>query len=393
MSRAALETQLSDFNPAVRAEALEQLVALADAGDIELPEPGKFFNLHAHSFFSFNADGLSPTALAWRARCHGLAAIGLVDFDVLDGVVEHLDACAKLGIQACAGLETRVFIPELADKVINSPGEPGISYHMGACFVTGGDNAPPLLDRLRSQAAQRNRVLVERVNAYLDPVVLDYESDVESLTPAGNATERHICVAYENASRREFPDPHALCTYWSEKLGIPEAQCVDVLNDSAALQKAIRAKTMKAGGVGYVQPEGLDFPMLDEVNAFVKAMNAIPVMTWLDGLSDGAADPDELLNLHINAGAEAVNVIPDRNWNIADQKAKAIKVAALHKFLEAATARQMPIIVGTELNAPGLPFVDDFTTPELEPYFYGFESSMKFFADFTAKQRGRHAAT
>ena len=46
-----------------------------------------------------------------------------------------------------------------------------------------------------------------RVNAYLDPVTIDYERDVLPLTPAGNATERHMLVAYMHAAERTVPDP------------------------------------------------------------------------------------------------------------------------------------------------------------------------------------------
>ena len=41
-------------------------------------------NMHCHTFYSFNAYGHSPTSLAWLAKRHGFALIGMVDFDVLD---------------------------------------------------------------------------------------------------------------------------------------------------------------------------------------------------------------------------------------------------------------------------------------------------------------------
>ena len=43
---------------------------------------------------------------------------------------------AVLDLKACVGIESRVFVPEFSDQVINSPGEPGISYHMGLGFTT-----------------------------------------------------------------------------------------------------------------------------------------------------------------------------------------------------------------------------------------------------------------
>ena len=97
---------------------------------VKLPKPGTDVNVHCHTFFSYNSYGYSPSKFAWLGRKAGLAVAGVVDFDVLSGLEEFLDAARKLGLKGCAGMETRVFVPEFADKEINSPGEPGISYHM-----------------------------------------------------------------------------------------------------------------------------------------------------------------------------------------------------------------------------------------------------------------------
>ena len=68
------------------------------------------------------------------ARKAGLAFAGIVDFDVLDGADEFLAAGRLIGLKTCVSLESRVFVPEFATRVINSPGEPGVSYHMGVGF-------------------------------------------------------------------------------------------------------------------------------------------------------------------------------------------------------------------------------------------------------------------
>jgi hypothetical protein len=57
--------------------------------------------------------------------------MGIVDFDVLDGVDEFLDACELVGVRGSAGIETRVFLPEFATREINSPGEPGVYLPYG----------------------------------------------------------------------------------------------------------------------------------------------------------------------------------------------------------------------------------------------------------------------
>ena len=160
--------------------------------------------MHCHTFFSFNAYGHSPTSLAWLAKRRGFKLMGIVDFDVLDGVDEFLDACDLLGVRGSAGIETRVFIPEFARREINSPGEPGVYYHMGIGFTSSRvpEAATGILAGMRQRAARRNQGLVDRVNAHLDPVTIDCERDVLPLTPAGNATERHIVVAYIQMAER-----------------------------------------------------------------------------------------------------------------------------------------------------------------------------------------------
>ena len=367
VSREDLEAQLNDFDPARRREALAALLDLVKKGDIALPEPRRAVNLHCHTFFSFNGYGYSPTCFAWKARCEGLMVAGIMDFDVLDGVDEFLEAAGLLGLKGCAGIETRVYVPGFETREINSPGEPGVAYYVGAGFTTSTAPDTGVLDELKEVAQKRNRRVMARVNSYLSPVQLDYDRDVLPLAPRGNPTERHLCVAYDHESRAIFPDPGGRADFWAEKLGGDPATVQAMFGDPPVFQGHIRSKTMKAGGVGYVQPEGPDFPLFSRVNDFILAAGAIPAYAWLDGLSQGEQDIEELLDLTMNAGAAALNIIPDRNWNIEDPATKKVKVAHLHAIVEKAQARDLPIVVGTEMNAYGQRFVDAFDSPELQP--------------------------
>lgn len=359
-----LERKLDSFDSSERKEALLALCEKVKAGQIEVPEAGTNVNLHCHTFFSYNTYGYSPSKFAWLARKAGLAVAGVVDFDVLDALDEFLEAARLLGLKGCAGLETRVFVPEFSDRVINSPGEPGISYHMGVGFPSAalhGQQKEFLLS-LRRMAQQRNRDLMGRVNEYLRPAELDYERDVLVLTPSGNATERHMCLAYARKARETFSDSDELARFWSEKLSaqidssdLPEGR--DLLN-------AIRAKTMKRGGVGYVVPDKGSFPRLDDTNRFLQAAGAIPTVTWLDGTSDGEQAVEELLEVAMSTGSAAINVIPDRNYGPGTG---AEKLKNLYDVIEIAEKLHLPVVVGTEMNSPGQKFVDDFGSEELAP--------------------------
>jgi len=359
-----LEEKLDSFDAAERKEALLALCERVKAGEITLPEAGTDVNLHCHTFFSYNSYGYSPSKFAWLARKRGLAVAGVVDFDVLDALEEFLEAARLLGLKGCGGLETRVFIPEFSERVINSPGEPGISYHMGVGFpkakLEGGQEE--FLHNLRSLAQQRNRDLMGRVNKYLKPVELDYERDVLVLTPSGNPTERHICLAYARKAQEIFEGTEALADFWSQKLGV-EARTLG-LPEGRDLLNTIRAKTMKRGGVGYVSPDKGSFPLLEDTNRFILAAGAIPTVTWLDGTSEGEKAIEELLQVAMSSGAAAINIIPDRNYTPG---AKDVKLKNLYQVVELAEKWCLPVVVGTEMNSPGQKFVDDFGSEELSP--------------------------
>ena len=257
-----LEVKLDSFNAQERKEALNALCEKVTKGQIELPNAGMEVNVHCHTFFSYNSYGYSPTKFAWLARKRGLVVAGVVDFDVLDALEEFLDVARMVGLKACGGMETRVFIPEFSEREINSPGEPGISYHMGVGFSSAKPEGEQgkFLASLKEMAQQRNKDLTGRVNVYLKPVELDYEKDILLLTPSGNATERHICLAYARKASEVFENDKSLAQYWSEKLGT-DAESLG-LPEGRELLNTIRLKTMKRGGVGYVQPDAVSFPLL-----------------------------------------------------------------------------------------------------------------------------------
>lgn len=359
-----LEQQLDSFDVTEREQALSLLCEMAESGKIELPEPGEFSNLHCHTFFSYNAYGYSPSKFAWLARKAGLAATGTVDFDVLDALDEFRKACSLLGLKGSSGLETRVYVPEFATRVINSPGEPGISYHMGVGFPSAQvpESQAAFLAGLKEMAQKRNRDLTGRVNEHLRPVELDYERDVMTLTPSGNATERHMCLAYARKAVELVGQGDALAQFWTEKLGVEAAPLG--LPEGRDLINMIRAKTMKRGGVGYIRPDKGSFPLMADTNQFILAAGGMPVHTWLDGTSDGEQAIEELLDVAMSTGAVAINVIPDRNYTPGEQD---VKVKNLYQVIEVAQKRNLVVVGGTEMNSPGQKFVDDFDSDELAP--------------------------
>jgi len=361
-----VEHRLSSFDHLERMSVLNQVQGLAEARDAEQEN----VNLHFHSFYSYNAEYWSPVRIAWEAKKNDLYAAGIIDFDVLEGLPEFFEAGEILGLRTSVGMETRAFLDEYADREIDSPGEPGVSYIAGTGFYRmpeKGSVQALELGRYNQNAADRNIALIGRINPHVPEIALNYD-EVIPLTPSGNATERHIVSAYIQKAFRAFPDRSELVTFWSRILDMDREAGGDLLGNMHGLEDVVRAKFAKKGGLGYVQPSSETFPPVREFFDFVRSCGAIPMESWLDGTSEGEKDGRALLELSGSKGAAALNLIPDRNWNIADEKIKAIKTRNLRNIIETAVSMDMPVHIGTEMNKKGLPFVDDLNGSDLIPY-------------------------
>ncbi len=363
--------ELDAFDAALRHNALARLAAGPEPSRRAGPGPGRGVNMHLHSFFSFNTLGLSPSHLAWNARRAGLYAAALCDFDVLDGLEEFLRAGLTLGLRAAAHLETRAFLREYAAADINSPGEPGVTYIMGAGFPrlpAPGSSAARILAGLRRQADERNQALAQRINARLPEIALDYAWDVRPLSPGGCPTERHLARAYRLKAEAQFPSSAGLRAFWAGVLRKTPVAVEQLVRRTPAMEDAIRAALAKRGGIGYEPPTAKTFPPVDDFIAWVRDCSAIPMITWLDGTSAGEQDPRAMFECLRAKGACALNIIPDRNHNIADPAARAVKTQKLEEVVRLAEELNLPVNIGTEMNKEGQPEADDLECPALRPY-------------------------
>lgn len=352
---------------------LDRIKQLEAESNLPPLDPAKI-NLHIHTHYSYNAYGWSPSDIAWQARKNGLYAAGIIDFDVLDGLDEFLLASELLGLRSTVGLETRTFNTLYAEREIDSPGEPGVSYISGTGFtrLPEGDDAL-FLESLKKTAHARNENLINRINAQLHDIAIDYHQDVVPLTPSGNATERHIVKAYIDKSKKVFSNNFKLQKFWSQILG----KEIDNLLSTAAgndFENSVRSRLAKKGGLGYEQPTSKTFPKTEEVFSWIVKCGAIPLESWLDGTSEGESNPKKYLEDAYAAGARALNIIPDRNWNIRDIQEQKIKYRNLEGILDTARKMQMPVMIGTEMNKMGQPLFDDLTNVYLKPFAQDFIS-------------------
>jgi hypothetical protein len=381
-----LEQQLNQFDPEVRRKALETLVASAESGEIMIEDVTDVANMHCHTFFSFNAYGYSPSGLAWLAKKKGYRLIGKVDFDVLDGVEEFLDACDLAGVRSSAAIESRVFFPEFSTRELNSPGEPGVYYHMGIGLTkdVAAEPGAVILSDMQKRSAARNQEMIRRLNSFLDPLEISYRDDVLPLTPAGNATERHILAAYLAKAEEKEKNP---VQFWAGKLSFPGERVWEFYQDPPVFQSQVRSKLMKRGGPGYMQPGPDSFPPMDQFHQAVTACEGLICGAWLDGISAGEQAMQEQLDILVNKGAVALNIIPDRNWNISDPETRRMKLAKLYEIVDLANQMDLPLNIGTEMNTFGQKLVDDFNAPELAPIRQFFMDGAYFIWGHTIMQR------
>ncbi|MBN1446131.1 MAG: hypothetical protein JW957_08525 [Candidatus Omnitrophica bacterium] len=373
---------LSEFDRGIRDSALADIAGMVKNGKIAKQKDLKpWINLHIHTFHSYNCNNWSPSRVVFEGWKTGLEYVGTVDFDTLAGLEETLSAGKCLGIKAAGGFESRVFIPEMKDTVINSPKEPGIYYLCGKGFKKKPDeqsDAGRFFNFMRETAQRRNRQVVDKLNGCLDKVRVDYETDILPLTPSGNPTERHIIEAYRKKAE-EIPGDGA-DSFWAGILGMLEEDIRSRrIKGRAGFQEILRGKLIKYGGPGYVPPEQKHFPLFDETVRMIESGGGVPTGTWLDGTSPGEENPDALIDFLEGKGIRAVTVIPDRNYNIADEKEKKRKLEKLDSFMNVCMKRRMPVVCGTEMNKSGQPFVDDFTNSAIAQYLPYFLSSASVF--------------
>ena len=380
-----LEAKLNDFDPAVRRDALAACAAMRGES---APAADGAVNMHCHSFFSYHAEGWSPSRIVWEAHKAGWYAAALCDFDVLDGLEEFLDAARVVGLRAAVHLETRAYVGEWADVEINSPGEPGVAYIMGGGFPARprpGSAPDEQLARFRQGAQTRNESLIGRINERLPEIAINFNREVRPLTPAGVATERHIITAYVARAERRFADPAQRAAFWAPLLGFGEdpAACRALLEDRPALEERVRGALAKQGGIGYVQPTPEQFPPLERFIDWVRDCQAIPLITWLDGTRGAERDCAAMMDLLTAKGCAGLNLIPDRNWKDKTDAGRDLKRARLDEVITEAARRRLPINIGTEMNRRGLPLADDLDGPVLGRYRHLFLEGARILAGHT----------
>ena len=189
---------LNKLNAPTKQERLANLAEVLKTTTFP-PMVSQYINNHIHTTYSFSP--YSPTAAVYAARMEGLCTAGIIDHDSISGAEEFLEAAKLVEMPVTIGMEARISMDgtRLEGRRTNNPDQVGVSY----MTIQGvpHDKIDVLTEFFRPyQAArhERNRKMIEKINALLPGIALNYDEDVLPLSMAaenGGVTERHLMYA------------------------------------------------------------------------------------------------------------------------------------------------------------------------------------------------------
>ena len=147
-------------------------------------------DLHAHTTVSDGGD--SPSELVAKAAAAGLDAIAVTDHDNDGGCDEAVAAGREYGLEVVRGVEISCDVEDLEARGLTPEGRP--TMHLLGYFIPAGDN--PLsaaLAELQSARANRNHLIVERLNELGIPVTFE-EVENEAGGPGAQIGRPHFAA-------------------------------------------------------------------------------------------------------------------------------------------------------------------------------------------------------
>ena len=189
---------LNLLNAPTKQERLENLRKIVAETQFP-PMVPEYINNHIHTTYSFSP--YSPTAAVYAARMEGLCTAGIIDHDSISGAEEFLEAAKIVDMPVTIGMEARISMDgtRLEGRRTNNPDQVGVSYM--TIQSVPHDKIQVLTEFFRPYRAarhERNRKMVDKINALLPGIALDYDKDVLPLSLAaeeGGVTERHLMYA------------------------------------------------------------------------------------------------------------------------------------------------------------------------------------------------------
>lgn len=294
------------------------------------PEVPQYINNHIHTTYSFSP--YSPTAAVYAARMEGLCTAGIIDHDSISGAREFLRAAELVNMPVTIGMECRASMEgtSLAGRRTNNPDQVGVSY-MTLQSVPHDkiDEVNAFFEPYRQARHRRNRAMVEKINALLDGLQLDYDRDVLPLSEAGEGggvTERHLMYALAKAMVQKVGKGEAMVEYLASiGLNLSEKQKTQMLDTAYAFYEYDLLGILKSAFVPKIYIDATDeCPNVRDVAALCKRVDALLCYAYLGDVTASVTGDkkaqkfeddylDDVIACIKECGIRAVTYMPTRN--------------------------------------------------------------------------------
>jgi hypothetical protein len=312
-------------------------------------ENNRWINLHVHTNQSFSYFR-SPVEAVWHAYNQGIKYFGINDHYTIDGHSEFRSACEIMKLKATFSVEAVAMDQDRLRRKrrFNDPDNPGRIYIIGkgvACDLEEESREQKILQTMRDSIRERNKKITEKMNKYCDDkgcaVDLSY-SDVRSLTPRGNTTERHVAQAFCEKINSLYPDINMRQSIYKKLLDTDIDE--ETLSDAANLQTIVRAKLVKNSMPCYVEESSRAFTTIKNLVDIHRKYGAIPSYGLMGGpITEEEEDLEELVDTVTGFGMFAFDMFEFRT-----------ELNRAKEIIEIAAFYGIPVFIGTEHNTKTL---------------------------------------
>ena len=327
------------------------------------PMVAQYINNHIHTTYSFSP--YSPTAAVYAARMEGLCTAGIIDHDSIAGAREFLAAAELMGMPVTVGMECRVSMngTALAGRRTNNPDQVGVSY-MTIQSVPHDriDEVQTFFAPYRQARHVRNRAMVEKINALLPDIRLDYDRDVLPLSEAaegGGVTERHLMYALAIAMVKKAGKGQPMADYLASiGLELSEKQKGQMLDTAYPFYEYDLLGILKSAFVPKIYIDATDeCPNVRDVAKLCKDIDALLCYAYLGDVTASVTGDkkaqkfedaylDDVIACIKSCGIHAVTYMPTRNT--AEQLTRLRRLCGENGLFQ---------VSGEDINSPRQSFV------------------------------------
>ena len=327
------------------------------------PMVPQYINNHIHTTYSFSP--YSPTAAVYAARMEGLCTAGIIDHDSISGAEEFLEAAKLVDMPVTIGMECRVSMEgtRLEGRRTNNPDQVGVSY-MTIQSVPHDqiDTLTAFFRPYREARGRRNRAMVEKINALLPQIALDYDRDVLPLSMAaeeGGVTERHLMYALAIKLTNRVGKGQAMVEQLQDLgLSLSEKQVAQMLDTQYPFYEYDLLGILKSAFVPKIFIDATDeCPKLPDMVKLCADVDAYLCYAYLGDVGDSVTGDkkaqkfeddylDDVFECLKEEGVKAVTYMPTRNTP-----------AQLERLRGLCDSYGMFQISGEDINSPRQSFV------------------------------------